>query len=92
MWPPFVDCDTIPRGPLAIVRTPVGAIRLSRSLLVAVSLAFQLLTARTVPEPTRPPIQLPSAPPVPGTVQSPGLLEWLVFFPSWCADPPSDAV
>jgi hypothetical protein len=92
MWPPFVAWDTTAPGRLAIVRSPVGTIMLSRSLLVAVSFAFQLLTARTFPEPTRPPIQLPSAPPLPGTVQSPELLEWLVFFPSWCADPPNDAV
>ena len=61
---PCAATDTTVPEPVAIARKPVRVTRLSRSLLEAVPfwLYFQVLTARTFPEPTRPEICGPPNP------------------------------
>ena len=59
MRPPLADSATIAPGPVAIVRNPVAVTTLSRSSEATELSDFQLLTARTLPEPTTPAIQRP---------------------------------
>ncbi len=59
MWPPSAASATRAPAPEAIGSNPVGVIRFSCSTRGAPWFVFQVLTASTLPEPTRPAIQPP---------------------------------
>ena len=65
MRPLLADSATIAPGPVAIVRSPLAVTRASRWSELTEFFDFQVLTARSFPEPTTPAIQSPVANPGP---------------------------